>query len=154
MARPLTPPTGRAGQLALVFAGGIAGGAARIAVTALWPVLWPVTAQATSQSPVPWDIVLINVVGSTLLGALVAFSRARGGLPLLPLLGPGFLGGFTTFSALACLGIAADAPAWVAPTALAGTVVACVAGAALGWWWGDRPPTAVDSAAIFAEENE
>lgn len=50
----------------------------------------------------PWSTVVINVVGSLLLGLLMAVIDARGAHRLLrPFVGVGILGGFTTFSTFA-----------------------------------------------------
>lgn len=51
----------------------------------------------------PLSTFVVNVVGSFVLGALLALLLARGtrGEPLRLLFGTGFLGGFTTYSALA-----------------------------------------------------
>ncbi len=135
----------RAHELALVMAGGILGGAARIGVSETLPL---------PEGAVPWDLLLINVVGSLALGAAVAYSRARGGLPWFPAVGPGFLGGFTTFSAIAVLDWSTSMGTAAAVGVLTGTMLAAVAAAAAGWWFGDRPATAIDQRAIFTEENE
>ncbi|QHQ33826.1 fluoride efflux transporter CrcB [Algicella marina] len=49
----------------------------------------------------PAGTILVNVVGSFLMGAIfaVAMTRAEGLRPLLPFFATGLLGGFTTFSA-------------------------------------------------------
>lgn len=55
---------------------------------------------ALARPGFPWVTVAINVAGSLLLGALVGAAARRDLHPLtLPVLGAGFLGGFTTFSA-------------------------------------------------------
>lgn len=59
--------------------------------------------QVVTGSPYPWATFLINVVGCLLIGVLMAFvldvwAQRR---YLRPLLGVGFLGGFTTFSTFA-----------------------------------------------------
>jgi CrcB protein len=47
----------------------------------------------------PYGTVVANVCGSLLLGLLLGSAQQRGGFAVLhPLLGIGFLGGFTTFS--------------------------------------------------------
>lgn len=46
----------------------------------------------------PWGTLLINVVGSLLLGVLLGASSDRPDAQLVALLGTGFCGGFTTFS--------------------------------------------------------
>ena len=45
----------------------------------------------------PFGTLIVNVLGSLLMGLLVEW-LARRGTPLRPLLATGFLGGFTTFS--------------------------------------------------------
>ena len=47
----------------------------------------------------PWQTVIVNVVGSFLMGVLVVVLAKRGGLAAAPFLMTGVLGGFTTFSA-------------------------------------------------------
>ena len=65
---------------------------------------WPVTASASrgriSHHGFPWATWTVNVSGSFLIGVLMtAISRWRPDQRLLrPLLGVGFLGGYTTFS--------------------------------------------------------
>lgn len=82
----------------LVALGGAAGSAGRAAVGLAWP-----------GSPVCATL-LVNVLGAFLLGALVAVldsphsvdeRRLRRGLRVRLLLGTGFCGGFTTYSAVA-----------------------------------------------------
>ena len=135
----------RARDLALVLLGGALGGAARISVGELFPQL---------TGTIPLDLVLVNVVGSFALGATVAYTRAQAPLGWFPAIGPGFLGGFTTFSSIACLEWSAGLGPWAAGVALGLTMLASVLGAAAGWWFGDRPPTPIDERAIFEEENE
>ncbi|MGO1898461.1 MAG: fluoride efflux transporter FluC [Brevibacterium yomogidense] len=85
----------RPGALALVFLGGSAGTSARVLLTDVTPLV----------AGVPAVTVGINVVGAFLLGLLLEALIRRGpdtGTPgrLRLLLGTGFLGGFTTYSAL------------------------------------------------------
>ena len=47
----------------------------------------------------PWGTLVVNVLGSFLMGVVVAGLAARDGTRLAPLLVTGVLGGFTTFSA-------------------------------------------------------
>ena len=47
----------------------------------------------------PWATLLVNVMGSFLMGALVVALVQKGGVRFAPLLMTGLLGGFTTFSA-------------------------------------------------------
>ncbi|WP_062463408.1 FluC/FEX family fluoride channel [Demequina soli] len=135
----------RAAQLGLVLVGGAVGGALRMAVAAAFP---------ETAGMVPWDLVLINAVGSFALGWAVARTQARGPWRLFPAVGPGLLGGFTTFSSMAVLRWSAEAPAVEAVAILLATVAIAVAAAGAGWWAGDRPPTPMDERAVFVEENE
>lgn len=57
---------------------------------------------AAAGGAFPLGILLVNGVGSLLMGLLLGLAARRGGGELwLALLGTGFLGGFTTFSSLA-----------------------------------------------------
>jgi CrcB protein len=81
-----------AGAIAAVFVGGMLGTSARVAIDALLP---------HGDTEFPLSTLLINVIGSFVLGALVT-----GLWPIVPTwvragLGTGILGSFTTFSALA-----------------------------------------------------
>ncbi|PPK98190.1 CrcB protein [Kineococcus xinjiangensis] len=108
---------------ALVLAGGTAGTAARHAVALLLPPVagWPVATTA------------VNLVGAFLLGALLAAlapaapDRPAGTARLL--LGTGFLGAFTTYSAFAAETVLL-AGAGSAPLAAAFAVLAVAAGIA------------------------
>ena len=79
-------------KLLLVAAGGAAGSVARYLTGTLagrWPG-WP------------WGTLTVNVLGGLLMGLLIGTLALRGGAEqerLRLLLGVGFLGGFTTFSA-------------------------------------------------------
>ena len=89
-----------AGLALAVFCGGLAGGLARYAIGRAWP---------TPLRGFPWSTFVVNVSGSFALGVLVVVvvevlaHRAHIGMAryLRPALGTGFLGAFTTFSALA-----------------------------------------------------
>jgi fluoride exporter len=85
----------------LVFVGGAVGGLARYAVTSAWPA---------GAIGFPWATLLVNISGAFALGALLG--RDRGHRPHRSttgtphnatrlLMGTGFLGAWTTFSALA-----------------------------------------------------
>ncbi|WP_298067557.1 CrcB family protein [uncultured Mailhella sp.] len=77
-----------------VAAGGAAGALRRAAGSRF------VTAAAGGVFPL--GILLVNGVGSLLMGLLLGLAARRGGGELwLALLGTGFLGGFTTFSSFA-----------------------------------------------------
>lgn len=74
----------RSGAIALVAIGGAAGTTARFLLTeGPWDAVWATVA--------------INLIGCALMG--VAASALAPSGPWWPLVGPGFLGGFTTFSA-------------------------------------------------------
>ncbi|MEH3033315.1 MAG: CrcB family protein [Aeromicrobium erythreum] len=96
MTRVAPAPHGQPRLLALVLLGGTLGTAARAAVTATVP----------DVHDVPSGTVLVNLVGSFLLGLLLAGLARRGDdtgrrREARLLLGTGFLGGFTTYSAFA-----------------------------------------------------
>ncbi|WP_062076794.1 fluoride efflux transporter FluC [Demequina globuliformis] len=112
----------------LVFLGGMLGGAVRIGLDAAIP----------SAGAVPLDLVVINVVGSAALGAVTGWSMVEGRAWWLPLVGPGLLGGFTTFSSIAALAWSAEAGLAVGAGVLAGTMAASVFAAAVGWRWAVR----------------
>ncbi|MFI1014709.1 fluoride efflux transporter FluC [Streptomyces sp. NPDC020965] len=87
----------RAAVLAAVAAGGVVGALARYAVSRAWPV-----------ADFPWTTLGINVLGSALIGVLMALiaedgrsARPPGQGLVRPFAGVGVLGGFTTFSAYA-----------------------------------------------------
>lgn len=80
-------------ELAAIFVGGFAGAVLRAEIAARF---------AADPGSWPWETLLVNIAGAFLLGWLI--TRRQGGLPLsayrLPLLGTGFCGALTTFSAL------------------------------------------------------
>ena len=97
MSRSVGPQLSRLRSLGLVFLGGTLGTAARQSISLLVP---------GAAHGVPWAILAVNLLGAFLLGVLLDSLVRRGpdssrrqGLRLL--LGTGFLGGFTTYSALA-----------------------------------------------------
>ena len=47
----------------------------------------------------PWATLMVNVVGSFVMGVLIVLLLHKGGMKLAPFLMTGILGGFTTFSA-------------------------------------------------------
>ncbi|WP_197430153.1 CrcB family protein [Auraticoccus cholistanensis] len=109
-------PLPAACHVALVAAGSAAGALLRAALTQLVPGPWPVL----------W---VLDVGGALLLGLLTGWSCGRRrGRWLVPLLGPGVLGGLTTFSAVTVL--AAGSPG---PGPLAAVLGMTVAGVLAAW---------------------
>lgn len=129
------PPYLSLPALGLVFAGGVAGTAARYLLTGLVPRWggWPAA------------IFAVNVSGAFLLGLLLEGLARRGSdrggrRQLRLLLGTGFCGAFTTYSALAVdteLLLRRVHVALAAGYAL-GTVVLGFGASALGVWVGSR----------------
>ena len=93
MTRAGRHPRLRPALLAAVFVGGCLGGAARFAVTDTWP---------TAAGSFPWPTFGVNCSGALLLALLLVLADSL--LPptayLRPLLGTGFCGAWTTFSAV------------------------------------------------------
>lgn len=111
-------PTVDRRELAAIFAGGFAGAVARVGLVELLP---------QSGSEWPWATFIVNVVGTFLLGYFATRLQER--LPLSayrrPLLGTGFCGALTTFSAVQVevLGMLdADRPGLAASYVLASVV--------------------------------
>lgn len=111
--------------------GGCLGGAARLVID-----------RSVDSGAWPWDILAINIVGSAALGAIAGWTSVRGKRWWSPAVGPGLLGGFTTFSAMAAPH--PDAP-WPAIVSLIVAVLTCAAAAGYGWFAGRR---AADARAI------
>src|SRR4051794_37622219 len=79
--------------LALISVGGVIGALGRYGAGVAWP---------TARDAFPWTTLIINIVGSALLGALLAVMEKRAHWAgTRPLLGTGLIGGFTTFSTYA-----------------------------------------------------
>ncbi|GAA4820124.1 fluoride efflux transporter FluC [Nocardioides caeni] len=113
------PPLSR--LLPAVAAGGAVGSALR----------WGAGELAADGSGFPWTTFAINVAGSALLAALLLLPLARRSAAWAAALGPGLLGGFTTFSATSEQGralLADDRPV-LALTYLVATLGACVVAA-------------------------
>ena len=111
----------------LVAAGGAVGASARYAATLL---------MRPGSGTFPWHTLGVNVVGSFLLGLLMALlPEGDAGERLRLLLGVGVLGGFTTFSAFSVDALTlAQQDQWLTAAAyVLGSVVAALAGAAAGY---------------------
>jgi fluoride exporter len=91
VARPSRWPRLRLDVVIAVFIGGCLGGWARYAVTTTWPV---------RAGGFPWATFYVNVVGAFTLGLVVAAASVLSSRFARPLLGTGFCGAFTTFSAV------------------------------------------------------
>lgn len=82
----------------------------------------------------PWGTLVVNVLGSVLMGALVVVLAHKGGTRFAPFLMTGVLGGFTTFSAfsLDALTLYERGQTGLAATYVAGTLVLTLGGIGLG----------------------
>lgn len=112
--------------LAAVFAGGCVGGYARYALDAAWQ---------PARSGFPVGTLAANLAGCFALAVIVVTAtQLRPRRYLRPLLGTGFCGGLTTFSAVTVgsVQLARDGRYAVAGAYLAATVVGGLAAAALG----------------------
>lgn len=111
-----------------VAAGGVLGTAARLGLDALLP---------HAHDAFPWSTLIVNVVGSFLLGFLVARVWPVAPEWLRAGLGAGVLGSFTTFSAVAVAMI--ELPLATAAVYLVVSLVLGLAAALLGLRVGRRP---------------
>ena len=86
--------TGQVRLAAVIALGGAAGAVARWAIGDEWPV---------RTGAFPWSTLAINVAGCLAIGVLMVLMEEvlAGRVYVRPLLGVGFLGGFTTFSTFA-----------------------------------------------------
>jgi CrcB protein len=117
-------------NIVYVFFGGAFGSVLRYLTNVAAEKLFPAT--------FPWATLTVNIVGSTLLGAILA--AASGDTPRLSpelrlLLGTGVMGGLTTYStfnAEVLRSLQTGAPGRAA-IYFAATVLACLAGAWAGW---------------------
>jgi len=100
--------------------------------------------------PLPWATLAVNVIGCLLMGFLVAavLGHPRRHPLWRPLLGVGFLGGFTTFSAFAgdVIVLLRGGDAWAALAYLVASVVGSLLAVVLGFRGGEavlarRPPS-------------
>lgn len=114
-------------KLGLVMLGGGVGAGARYVVGLLFA--------SVGSSSFPWATFSINVLGSVILGYLVAWAQGQPERPgLLLLVGTGFCGGFTTFSTFSVetLRLIEQKQFTLALVYAFGSVVAAVGGACLG----------------------
>lgn len=115
---------------ALAIAGGI-GATARFVIDGLLRV--------RVKTVFPWATFVINVTGSMALGFLTALTS--GGFfthSWSLILGAGFLGGYTTFSTASyeTVRLLGEHRYLASLLSAFGTLLSCVAGAALGYWLG------------------
>lgn len=128
MSRPKTSRASTARAWLAVAAGGLVGTEVRYGLGLAFPEL---------PGSFPWTTLCINVAGSFVLAALTTVWMARPHVPfwLRAGLGPGLLGAFTTFSAVAFsldqLGRAGQYGVWSAYLLL--SLVLGLAAAGLGW---------------------
>lgn len=111
----------------MVAVGGAIGGGVRYLISVLLP---------HSADAFPWSTFLVNVIGCFLLGLLMVLITEvrRVHRYVRPLLGVGFLGGFTTFSTyiLDANALIADGHAALAMIYLLGSVLAGLLAATVG----------------------
>lgn len=133
---PLAPPLSPLRTALLVAAGGGVGAGLRFALTVLAP-----TVTTPTLVELPWATLWVNAIGCLFLGALTGVLEVRPGRPwMLPLLGTGLCGGFTTMSTVVLEGsamIGADFPLIAFVYALL-TVVLCLGFVVLGLVGGRR----------------
>ena len=117
--------------MAVVFAGGVAGTAVRYAAERVDPA---------SVGQWPWATFVVNLVGATVLGSLVGWLTVSGPDVVVRqrirlLVGVGFCGSLTTYSAFALESdrLLAGGAALVGVVYVATTVVAGIVCAALGF---------------------
>lgn len=121
-------------EIAAVLVGGLVGTALRLAIDAALP---------HADDAFPLSTLIINAVGAFLLGALVARLWPVTPSWLRVGLGPGLLGSFTTFSAVAVglVSLTASGNGMTALAYLGLTLVLGLGGAALGLGLGGRITT-------------
>lgn len=127
-------PLDRRVVVPLVAVGGVAGSLCRVLLQRA------IGGPGSSGADWPWDTLIVNVVGSLLLGWLLAWLHevAPAARVPRPLLGTGFCGGFTTFSTFALEVAAAGRagnPDGAIPYVVAsvvGSLLAAAAGVVLG----------------------
>lgn len=120
-------PRLHADVLAVIFAGGCVGGWARYAIT---------SAGAGGRHGFPWATFGVNVAGAFILALVIVIAAdVRPSRYLRPLLGTGFCGAFTTFSAVVVASdqLFAHGHAATAVAYLAATTVCALAAATAGF---------------------
>jgi CrcB protein len=113
--------------LAVVFVGGCFGGWVRYGITSTWP---------TSTGRFPWATFDVNVAGAFVLAVVVVVAAdVVSSRYLRPLLGTGFCGAFTTFSAIVVTTdqLFAHHHQRIAVTYLAASIIAGLAAVSLGF---------------------
>jgi CrcB protein len=117
-----------------VFIGGGAGSVFRFWVSSF--------IQKTAQSPFPYGTLTVNVVGSFLIGFIIAYIESRSTeFPFWrQLLIIGFLGGFTTFSSFSydTLSLFRNNEMMAAFLNMAGNLGLCLGASFLGLWIGKQ----------------
>jgi len=92
----------------------------------------------------PWGTLVINVLGSFVIGLFFSLTMVEGPLPssvnVRLFVMTGICGGFTTFSAfsLQTLLLLHGGEWWPALAYMASSVALCVIGVAIGYWLGAR----------------
>ncbi len=111
----------------------VACGAAIGALTRWWVDVY---VQRRWLAVFPWGTFAVNVVGSLLLGFLVASWGTNSAVASL--IGIGFCGALTTFSSFAWEShrLAEDGVRGLAAANVVGMPIVCCAAAAIGWWIG------------------
>ncbi|HWH28462.1 MAG TPA: CrcB family protein [Mycobacteriales bacterium] len=113
---------------AAVFAGGCVGGLGRHLLTLALP----------SAGGLPWGVAVANTAGALLLGVLLGRAGQRGPAWLVPAVGTGLLGAFTTMSGVASAAVVSShdgapaAAAWIVVLSAAAGLAAAAAGLRLG----------------------
>jgi fluoride exporter len=97
--RPRVTAMREANRLLVIGVGGAFGALSRAGISQLFGTT-PIELGDQSAS-FPWATLTVNVIGALLIGILAVALIADGDSYLRPFLITGFLGGFTTFSALA-----------------------------------------------------
>jgi CrcB protein len=93
--------------------------------------------QARHDSVFPWGTFTVNVVGSLLLGVVLAAADLRGGhTAAAALLGTGFCGGFTTFSTFGVetMKLVGGGSGAIAAVNVGASLAAGLAAASAGWY--------------------